>query len=213
MGVIERVGGVVLCGGESSRMGSSKAWLDVGGEAMLQRVVRRLGGAVSPIVVVAAPDQDVPELPEGAAIVRDAIAGRGPLQGLAAGLSALVGRADAAFVAATDAPFLHPAFVRRLVALRRAGDAIVAPITDGQPHPLAALYDVEVRHVVEALLAEGVRRVRALFDRAPTRFVDRATLLADSELAARDPHLASLRNVNTPEDYAAALREELSSRA
>src|SRR5438034_1928815 len=89
---MESVGGVVLCGGRSQRMGRPKAWLPFGGELMLPRVVRLLGQVVQPIVVVAAPEQDVPPVPPDVAIVRDEGRGRGPLQGLAAGLAALGGR-------------------------------------------------------------------------------------------------------------------------
>src|SRR5437588_2934689 len=86
-----RVGGIVLCGGQSKRMGRPKAWLPFAGELMLPRVVRLLNEVVSPIIVVAAPEQDVPPLPEGINIVRDEESGRGPLEGLAAGLTALQG--------------------------------------------------------------------------------------------------------------------------
>jgi len=53
----------VLCGGKSTRMGTSKALLPFGSETMLQRVVRLLGTIVSPIVAVAARDQVLPALP------------------------------------------------------------------------------------------------------------------------------------------------------
>src|SRR5437870_5114125 len=106
-----KVGGIVLCGGQSTRMGRPKAWLPFAGELMLQRVVRLLGTAVQPIVVVAAPEQDVPPLPPEVNIVRDDERGRGPLQGLAAGLSALAGQVDAAYLSSCDVPFLQPAFV------------------------------------------------------------------------------------------------------
>ena len=51
-----RVGGIVLCGGQSKRMGRPKAWLPVGEELMLPRVVRLLGeavGTISPDVATA----------------------------------------------------------------------------------------------------------------------------------------------------------------
>src|SRR5690349_12623666 len=96
------VGGIVLCGGQSKRMGRPKAWLPFAGELMLPRVVRLLGEAVSPVVVVAAPDQDVPPLPPEVAVVRDEEKGRGPLQGLAAGLNALRGRVEAAYLSSCD---------------------------------------------------------------------------------------------------------------
>lgn len=195
-----RVGGIVLCGGRSSRMGRPKAWLPFGGEVMLARVVRLLGEAVGPVVVVAAPDQEVPPLPPEVEIVRDDEKGRGPLQGLAAGLAALGGRADAAYLSSCDVPFLRPAFVRRLAEL--LGDHhICVPHVGDYHHPLAAVYRLEVADAVAHLLVEDRLRPFFLFERVPTRVV-RAEELADV-----DPDLRTLRNLNTPEDYEAALRE------
>src|ERR671936_2243425 len=138
------VGGVVLCGGRSKRMGRPKAWLPFAGEIMLPRVVRLLGEAVRPVVVVAAPDQEVPPLPPEVAVVRDEEKGRGPLQGLAAGLAALEGRADAAYLSSCDVPFLRPAFVRRLIDLLGA-HAICVPRVGAHHHPLAAVYRLNVK--------------------------------------------------------------------
>jgi molybdopterin-guanine dinucleotide biosynthesis protein A len=193
-------GGIVLCGGQSSRMGRPKAWLPFGGEIMLCRVVRLLGEVVAPLVVVAAPGQDLPSLPEGVLVVRDQERGRGPLQGLAAGLAALAGRCEDAYASSCDVPFLRPAFVRRLIELR--GDcAICVPEGGGYRHPLAAVYRLDVAAVVAELLSEDRLRPAFLFDRVPTRFV------RPEELADVDADFQSLRNLNTPEEYEAALRQ------
>ncbi len=195
-----RIGGVVLCGGQSSRMGRPKAWLSFGKELMLPRVVRLLGEAAAPVVVVAAADQEVPLLPREIGIVRDPQPSRGPLQGLTAGLEALRGRADAAYVSSCDAPFLRPAFVRHLVEL--LGDfAICVPEVGGYRHPLAAVYRIEVADVAVRLLAEERLRPTFLFEEVPTRIVQ------SEELADVDPTLQSLRNLNTPAEYEAALRD------
>jgi molybdopterin-guanine dinucleotide biosynthesis protein A len=192
--------GIVLCGGQSQRMGRPKAWLPFGGELMLPRVVRLLGEVVTPIVVVAAPEQDVPPLPAGVNIVRDEVQGCGPLQGLAAGLDALRGHADTVYLSSCDVPFLKPAFVRRLVEL--LGDhSICVPRVGGYHHPLAAVYRLDVADTVARLLREGRRRPLDLFGKQRTREVEA------SELADVDPTLQSLRNLNTPEEYDAALRE------
>jgi molybdopterin-guanine dinucleotide biosynthesis protein A len=193
---------IVLCGGQSSRMGRPKAWLPFAGETMLGRVVRLLGEVTAPLVVVAAPGQDVPPLPAGVEVVRDPERGRGPLQGLAAGLAALTGRSGAAYVSSCDVPFLRSAFVRRMIEL--LGDEhICVPDVGGYRHPLAAVYRVEVLDVVQRLLAEDRLRPAFLFDQVPTRFVH------EEEFADADPRLQSLRNLNTPEDYEAALRESV----
>ena len=195
-----RAAGVVLCGGQSSRMGRPKAWLPFGSELMLPRVVRLLGEAVRPVVVVAAPEQDIPPLPASVRVVRDEERGRGPLQGLAAGLDALTGQADAVYLSSCDVPFLRPAFVRRLVELL-GEHAICVPRVGGYHHPLAAVYRPEVAAVVARLLAEDRLRPFFLFQEVPTRVVEAA------ELADVDPDLRTLRNLNTPEEYEAALRE------
>jgi molybdopterin-guanine dinucleotide biosynthesis protein A len=195
-----RVGGVVLCGGQSSRMGRPKAWLPLGGETMLGRVVRVLGEVASPLVVVAAPGQELPPLPPGVTVVRDPERGRGPLQGLAAGLPALAGTVEAAYATSCDVPFLVPAFVRRMIALL-GEHSICVPEVGGYRHPLAAVYRLEVGKEAERLLAEGRLRPAFLFDRVPTRVV------RPEELAEADPTFQSLRNLNTPQEYEAALRE------
>jgi len=193
-------GGIVLCGGQSRRMGRPKAWLPFRGEIMLPRVVRLLGEVVAPVVVVAAPDQAVPPLPEGVAVVRDPEKGRGPLQGLAAGLDALRGRCEAAYLSSCDVPLLRPAFVRRLTDL--LGDfSICVPHADGFHHPLAAVYRVEILETVQRLLAENRLRPVFLFESLPTRVVEA------EELRDVDPALRSLRHLNTPEDYETALRD------
>ena len=109
--------GIVLAGGRSSRMGTPKAWLEWHGSTLLRRtcaVVAR--GAAGPVVVVGAPGQELPALPDGVRVVEDAREGKGPLQGLLAGLEAV--DAEVAFVASTDMPFLHPRFVAAVCAGR-----------------------------------------------------------------------------------------------
>jgi molybdopterin-guanine dinucleotide biosynthesis protein A len=201
-----RVGGIVLCGGQSSRMGRPKAWLDLGGEPMLRRVVGRLGQAVAPVAVAAAAGQELPQLPQDVRIVRDLQPDRGPLQGLAMGLQALAGLADAAFVCGCDVPFLRPPFVRRLIALLDR-HAACAPCVGGLLQPLAAVYRLEVAEVAWRLLAEDRLRTAALLEAVATRVV------GPEELADVDPQLESLRNLNTPEDYQAALQAGGTGRA
>jgi molybdopterin-guanine dinucleotide biosynthesis protein A len=201
-----RIGGIVLAGGRSERMGSSKAWLEWHGATLLEHVVGVVSEAVGdgPVVVVSAAGQELPGLPAQIRIVSDAREGLGPLQGIASGLAALQGAADAAFVSSTDAALLHPAFVQRVLSgLEPEVDAVV-PHARGHRQPLAAAYRVELAELVDSLLARGLAKPAQLFERCRTRFVDDAWLLADPALAAADPALSSLENLNDPEAYRAA---------
>jgi molybdenum cofactor guanylyltransferase len=132
-------GAIVLCGGKSSRMGTPKALLPFGPETMLQRVLRLLGGVVAPIVVVAAANQELPPLPPGVLVTRDEREGRGPLQGLSAGLKALPQHVEAAYVTSCDVPLLVPGFVTQMLDLARNHDVALMEI-DGFAHPLSAVY-------------------------------------------------------------------------
>ena len=188
-------------------MGSPKAWLDFGGEPLLARVVRTVRRACAPVIVVAAPGQDVPPLPPDVDITRDPLEGRGPLQGIAAGLHALLETAggseavDAAFVSSTDAPFLAPALIARLAALRGSDHDIAVPNMGDYFHPLTAIYACTCLPHINALLAADRLRPFFLFERVRTVVCDAPTLLADPDLATADPALRSFENINTPDDY------------
>jgi molybdopterin-guanine dinucleotide biosynthesis protein A len=181
-------------------MGRPKAWLTFGPELLLQRTVRLVAAEVESLNVVAAPGQDLPALPDKVRVVRDPREGRGPLQGFAAGLEACEGEASLAYLTAVDLPHLAPGWVARLAGL--IGDADVAiPRAEGFLHPLAALYRTSVvLPVVRSMLRRDVLKISDIALMVKTRVVEA------EELRDIDPDLATLRNMNTPEDYRAALR-------
>ncbi len=194
-------GAIVLCGGRSRRMGRPKAWLPFGPEVLLQRVVRLVSEAACPIVIVAAEGQEVPKLPPEVTIVRDPVSDRGPLQGIAAGLSALPAVVELTYATATDVPFLQPAWIARLQTLIGDHDLAI-PFVDGFHHPLAALYRrSSVLHAIDALLAQDRLRPVFLMESVRTRVVH-----AD-ELGDIDPTFDTLCNLNTPDDYHRAVAE------
>jgi molybdopterin-guanine dinucleotide biosynthesis protein A len=193
-------GAVILCGGKSSRMGRDKATLPFGPEKMLQRVVRLVSETVplENIVVVAAQNQSLPDLPAAVPVARDPHEYRGPLAGLATGLGALVNRADAVYATGCDVPLLVPAFLERMFQL--LGEFEIAVPFDGQHHhPLAAVYRPAVLPHVQKLLDSQRMRPRFLFDDVSTREIH------VDELRAVDPQLLTLENLNHEQDYYKAL--------
>lgn len=199
MSTTRSAGGIVLAGGKSTRMGASKALLPFGPETMLQRVVRLLGAVVGPIVVVAAADQELPVLPGGVIVTRDEREGRGPLEGLRAGLKALPPDCDAAYATSCDVPLLDRDFVHRMLVLAEGFDVAVMEI-DGFTHPLSAVYRRATLPHIEALLAADRLRPLFLFEAVRTRRVLRGEMTADLELR-------TLRNLNTRDDYVRALAD------
>jgi len=194
-----RVGGIILCGGQSRRMGLPKLSLPFGNEVLLTRVCRIVAQAVSPIVVVAAVDQALPELPSGILVARDEFDSLGPLAGLATGLDALRNTADAAFVTSCDVPLLRPAVIHRLTELLGSHAAVVP--TDGRyDHVLCSVFRTNLADQARDLV--NARRLRPLF------LIEESHSLRIPVETLRDidPDLESLRNANTPEDYLNVLR-------
>jgi molybdopterin-guanine dinucleotide biosynthesis protein A len=186
---------IVLAGGRSQRMGTAKALLDFGGRPLVAHNVALLSRLFDEIVVVAAPDQELPVMP--VTIVRDEVPHQGPVGGLYYGLAAA--RADRCFVASCDAVFLNTDLICHLVA-RSVESDLVIPSWDGRLHPLHAVYSQSVVPILAAQLSAGERRLIDLVQKV------RATRIERDEIARFDPEGMSFFNVNTPEDYEAAVR-------
>jgi molybdenum cofactor guanylyltransferase len=197
---------IVLAGGQSTRMGRPKALLEWHGSTLVRRAAGLVARVVDgPIVVVRAAGQALPALPPGTEVADDAREARGPLQGMAGGLHALGDRAEIVFVTGVDAPFLHPALVAHVIASLGPDDDVALPQAHGFPHPLAAAYRAAtVAPLIDELLAEDSLGTRPLMLRCRVRRLDEAALLADPAVAALDPQLHSLENLNEPAGYAAA---------
>ena len=162
-------------------MGSPKAALEWHGSTLLRRVTGIVAREVDgPVVVVRAPEQELPDLDRAIEFVADAREGRGPLQGLAAGLAAIGNRAAVAYVSSTDVPLLHPAFVRRVIGAFTDDVDVVLPEVGGYRQPLAAAYRGDLLATVEELIAAERMRPAFLFERCRVLRLGEAEMLLRS---------------------------------
>src|SRR5687768_17312199 len=189
-----RASAVVLAGGRSSRMGTSKALLLFDGEPLIVHVVATLKRLFDDVVVVASPGQDLPSMP--VTLVRDEVAYQGPVGGLCYGLKAAT--QEICFVTACDSAFLSPALISHLVDRSAAWDVVV-PHWQGRFQPLHAVYRRSVLPLLEAQLARGELRPVSLFDRVRTLRID------EEEVRRFDSDGWSFFNMNSPADYEQAL--------
>jgi molybdopterin-guanine dinucleotide biosynthesis protein A len=180
-------------------MGRPKLALPFGDELLLQRVARIVASVVQPVVVVAAADQELPALPPDVCVLRDQTPHLGPLAGMQVGLEALARHnIPAAYVSACDTPLLKPELIRALIA--RLGDhELVVPREGEFHHPLAGVYRTSLAPRIQEMVAHSRLRPLFLIQESNARTVDVETL------RAADPHLDSLRNANTPEEFATLL--------
>ena len=189
-----RASAIVLAGGRSSRMGTSKALLLFDNQPLVVHIVATLKRLFADVVVVASPTQEIPSMP--ITLVRDEVAYQGPVGGLCYGLKAAT--REICFVTACDSAFLSPQLISHLVG-RCEGYDVVVPHWQGRFQPLHAIYRRSVLPMLEAQLARGELRPVSLFDRVRTLRID------EEEIRRFDSAGASFFNMNSPADYEEAL--------
>ena len=194
--MIEDCTGLVLAGGASRRMGEDKTKLELGGTTLLQRVID-LMHVVFPRVLVSVRESrsDIAE-PQ----VLDVCPDGGPLAGLCAGLASA--ETPWVFAVAANMPYLNPDVIRNLAARRDSFQAVV-PVIQGVPQPLAAFYAVTALPTMRMVLAEpGKHSLRSVLERL------HVCLVHESRFQDVDPGLRSFIDLDTPDDVAAARRNE-----
>jgi molybdopterin-guanine dinucleotide biosynthesis protein A len=167
-------------------MGRDKATLPFEGSTMVELVVSALSARCSPVFVIAAPGQPLPELQ--AEVLRDEVRGVGPLLATGCGLRAAADAGcELAFVCAVDMPHMETALIDELAEhAARLGVDVVLP-WDGRDHYLAGVYRTELADRVDVLIEAGERSMRALVDTVDTQRIVMPTQRA-------------LTNVNTTAD-------------
>lgn len=186
---------IILTGGKSSRMGRPKALLPFDGEPLIAHIARRLERLFSEIVVVAAPGQELPLLP--ATLVQDEVPYQGPVGGICYGLRAASGKV--CFVTSCDVPFLNLPLILYLTTQISNYDVVV-PYWQNRFQPLHTLYRRSVLSLLQEQLGRGELRPIDLYKKVRTRVIH------EDELRKFDPEGLSFININSREDYQAALK-------
>lgn len=176
-------------------MGTPKALLLFDDQPLIVHIVATLQRVFTEVVVVIAPGQDLPSMP--VKLVRDEVPYQGPVGGIYYGLMAA--SSEAGFVTSCDSAFLNVDLILHLVS-QMPGNDVVVPYWQGRFQPLQAVYRKRVLPLLAAQLERGELRPVHLFDRVQTRRID------EHEIRRFDPEGSSFFNMNTPEDYAQALK-------
>jgi molybdopterin-guanine dinucleotide biosynthesis protein A len=185
----EEITGVILAGGKSSRYGTNKAFVEINGTRLIERVIRVMDSIFQRIILITNTPREYAylELP----MFGDLIGGLGPLGGIYTGLEALSDQAG--FFVACDMPFLNPALIRHLIRVRDDFDAVV-PRIDWKIEPLHALYAKRCLPLVKESISAGEYQAREFYQKIRLKYVE-----AD-EIRTFDPELRSFFNVNRPEE-------------
>jgi len=206
------VAAFILAGGQSSRMGRDKAWLELAGVPLVVRIAHAVEPLVSTVTVVGPPERFKSA---GLTAIPDRISKSdtsaelrlGPLGAIVTALNASECRWN--LMLACDLPYLSTQWLDWLLQQATASPAqVVMPERIGGVEPLAAVYRKECAAVLSAALAREVRKVSDALSGL------RVTVIAETEWRPLDPDGRVLANMNTPEEYAQARKwwEEVEGR-
>ena len=190
---MDGVNGFVLAGGQSTRMGADKAFVELNGHTLLERALRTVSAVASAVWILGGREK----FEDFGDVIEDEFPDHGPLSGIHAAVRA--SREDLNLILAVDMPFVEASFLEYLVQRARAGAAVVTvPRIAGRWQPLCALYRRGFADVAEPALRAGKNKIDPLFGQVSLQVIEEAELQEQSFASEM------FRNVNTPEELSAA---------
>ncbi len=192
--IAAQLSGVILAGGKSSRFGTDKTRMELSGRRVLDHLLGVFRDfPFRQLVIVTAKGKEE-DWPEGASILSDDQEGLGPIGGITTALRHL---RTAILVTACDMPFISPSVIAWLLDQYDAdADAIIPRHTQGI-ESLFAIYQTSALPTLEAEIQRGHYALHLALDRVRARFVD---------VPSRFSFEREFSNINTPEDYADAVK-------
>jgi molybdenum cofactor guanylyltransferase len=193
---VENVTGFVLAGGKSSRMGADKALLELDGQTLLARTMDVAGQVTRQVSLVG----DRKRLAAFGPAIEDVYPECGPLGGIHTAL--LSTATELNLMLAVDLPFIGADFLRYLIReAARANAVVTVPRGGGFLQPLCAVYRKEFGETAQNSLRAGKNKIGPLLEQVKTRVIE------PDELTEAGFTMEMFRNLNTPAEWEAALRE------
>lgn len=198
------VTGVILAGGESSRFDYvNKAFFEIGGESIVERVYKVMRAVFDDIILVT--NDPVDYLKWDVRITTDIFPCRSSMTGVHAGL--FLADTPYVFVCGCDTPFLKKELIQTVLAgLEKSFDIVVPQKANGWFEPLCAVYSRACLQPLERSLQEKRFDIKRIYREM------RVKSLTETFLRRVDPELVSFFNVNTPADLEQA-REMIGHRS
>jgi molybdopterin-guanine dinucleotide biosynthesis protein A len=183
------LGGFILAGGRSSRMGTDKSLLRFGDSTLIESALSRMQSVTSQVAIVSSRD----DLAKYAPVIHDIYPDCGPLGGIHAALASSTHELN--LMLAVDMPLVPAELLKRLLEEASKSQAVVTvPQAGDGLQPLCAVYRKEFAGPAERALKGDDYKIDRLFAQTETRIVDEA------ELERWGYNSQIFMNLNTPDD-------------
>lgn len=193
--MIDKCTGVILAGGENSRLsGKNKALFRVGQKRILDRIFEVFTILFEKIMLVT--NDPIQYLEWDFDIVTDLFPIRSSLTGIHTGLFYIT--TPYAFFSACDTPFLKKEFIEILLDSVEPDIDIVIPETSKGVEPLCSVYSKRCFKPIEEQLEKKSLKIQRIFKKV------RVKKIPEDIMRTIDPGLISLYNINTPDDLTRA---------
>ncbi|OPX43908.1 putative molybdenum cofactor guanylyltransferase [Ruminiclostridium hungatei] len=185
--------GIILAGGKNSRMGRKKAFINVEGNTIINRILAIFKEVFSEVIIVSNTPEDFSYT--GVKVVTDIIPDKGSLGGLYTGLVNM--KYERCFVVACDMPYISKSLVKYIIDIPRYD--IVVPKIEGLYEPLFACYSRKCANLAKRQVEEGNLRITDIYSYFTVKEIH------EDEIRKFDSNMRSLVNINTPEDLTSSL--------
>lgn len=187
--LISNCTGVILAGGENTRMPVLKAFIEIEGQRLIERNLSTLKTLFKEFCIVT----NQPELYSylGAPMLGDVYDISGPMTGI---LTALINSPNPfVFISACDMPYLNRDLIEYMAVKTGKRDAVV-PVLDGNPEPLFAFYSRHLSGPMEKAVLTGRKSMRDFLRNKRVKYI------TIEEIKKMDSRGTSFVNLNSPED-------------
>lgn len=173
MSNVKNISLLIIAGGQSSRLGQDKRFVEVGGVAMLENILRK-SAAIDFAEKFLCVEADLPALKTlaekyGAKLLIDEIKNAGALSGIANGLGKI--KTGWALAVSADMPFFDFGVLKPLMENFPSAQAII-PEVGGRLQTLAAFYKKDLAEIFSRELASGQRKILAAIKKVPHMFAE-----------------------------------------
>lgn len=187
--MIDKITGIILAGGKSSRMGRDKSFIEFSGRPLIEALIDKLSVLFRDLVIITNKPDCYKQY--GLKIYTDKVKDRGPLGGIYTALA--VSGQMYNFIVACDMPFVNLDLINYMISNKEGNDCII-PQWEGKVEPLFGLYSKKCLFHIESQLKSNDLRIANLFSKVKTM------IIAESEIKRFDLGGSSFTNINTKDD-------------
>ncbi|WKZ70311.1 MAG: molybdenum cofactor guanylyltransferase [Melioribacteraceae bacterium] len=142
-----KINGIILSGGKSSRMGEDKALLKVGTRTIIEIMIDKLKPFCNEIIISADETEKYSQF--GYKVVPDKFKNGGPLAGIYSSL--IESNTEKNFIISCDLPLVSSEVIEKLINCNSTKE-IILPVTNGKYHQLCGVYSKSVLEKSESIL-------------------------------------------------------------